>query len=265
MIRIRKPKRAPAVLRGKGASATAQLCGLYDASPTEYQDGKPFDWEKEKALYGHATVKRALRRAQHDKCCFCESKVTHIASGDVEHFRPKAGYRQRPRDPLTRPGYYWLTHAWENLFFCCELCNRRHKQNLFPLVNPAQRATSHHASVADEQPLFLDPGVDDPTQFITFRQHVACPINGNRRARTTIRALQLNRKELKEKRYEHLRLVTKLKQYCRELAASVNRGEREGLKSLARRRRQLKEAEALLARFTQDDGEYVAMIRALLG
>ena len=55
------------------------------------------------------SVKDALREAQHGKCAFCESKISHIAHGDVEHFRPKAGYRQNPEDPLVQPGYYWLS------------------------------------------------------------------------------------------------------------------------------------------------------------
>ena len=61
---------------------------------------------------------------------FCESKVSHIAYGDVEHFRPKAGYRQRPEDPLVQPGYYWLAYEWSNLLFCCQLCNQRFKATI---------------------------------------------------------------------------------------------------------------------------------------
>jgi hypothetical protein len=50
MIRIRKPKRAPALLRGKGVTATEELCALYDAAPAAYQAGKPFDWDKHKQV-----------------------------------------------------------------------------------------------------------------------------------------------------------------------------------------------------------------------
>ena len=61
-----------------------------------------------------------LLKAQHDKCCFCESKVTQVAYGDVEHYRPKAGYRQEHGAPLGRPGYYLLAYEWSNLMFCCQ-------------------------------------------------------------------------------------------------------------------------------------------------
>ena len=78
----------------------------------------------------------------------------HIAYGDVEHYRPKAGYRQDAEDPLGRPGYYWLAYEWSNLLFCCQICNQRFKRNLFPLVDPARRAETHHDDLSSEQPLF---------------------------------------------------------------------------------------------------------------
>jgi hypothetical protein len=42
---------------------------------------------------GHG-IKEALMTTHYGKCAFCESKVRAIAHGDVEHFRPKAGYEQ---------------------------------------------------------------------------------------------------------------------------------------------------------------------------
>lgn len=129
MIRIHKPGSAPRILAERGAELTAELCRKADA-------GERLDFERE--VYGAAEVKQALRIAQHDKCCFCEAKLGHTQFGDVEHFRPKAGSRQRPDDrPMA--GYYWLAYAWANLYLSCEVCNRRHKGGLFPLANPAQR------------------------------------------------------------------------------------------------------------------------------
>src|SRR4051812_33987010 len=116
MIRVRRPPAVPAVLRTRGVPAGQAFCSAYNANPADYQSGAekfPFDAE----IYGAEEVKTALRIAQHDKCCFCESKVPHISPGDIEHFRPKAAVRQRPDGPLLRPGYYWLTYEWTNLFF----------------------------------------------------------------------------------------------------------------------------------------------------
>ena len=143
MIRICKPTQPPAILKKRGYQETQGLCNIYDASPKEYHEGS-FTFEFDSGLYAAKSVKNALLRAQHGKCCFCESKVAHISYGDVEHYRPKAGYRQSPDDPLGRPGYYWLAYDWSNLLFCCQLCNQRFKRSLFPLADSVYRACTHH-------------------------------------------------------------------------------------------------------------------------
>src|SRR5437016_1604606 len=123
MIPIVKPA-APAVLVTRGPAATQQLCDAYQSAPADYQRGtKTFAFDA--SLYGAATVKDTLRIAQHKKCAFCESYFAHVGFGDVEHFRPKAGYKQRDSDELKRPGYYWLAYDWSNLFYSCQLCNQR--------------------------------------------------------------------------------------------------------------------------------------------
>ncbi len=75
------------------------------------------------SVYGHRAVRSALAACQFGKCCFCESKIQHVMSGEVEHFRPKGGVRQRRSDPLDRPGYYWLAYDWSNLLLSCQSCN----------------------------------------------------------------------------------------------------------------------------------------------
>ncbi len=102
VIRILKPAEPPAVLASKGKVETDKNCAAYEADPAVYDSGaETFNFDS--GIYGHESVKAALIQTQNKKCCFCESKITHIAYGDVEHFRPKAGYRQYPDDPLGRP------------------------------------------------------------------------------------------------------------------------------------------------------------------
>lgn len=84
----------------------------------------------------------------------CESKIGHIGYGDVEHFRPKAGWIQNI-EQLHEPGYYWLAYEWENLLLSGQRCNQHHKKNFFPLIKPSDRALSHHADASDEQPVFI--------------------------------------------------------------------------------------------------------------
>src|SRR5262249_19201025 len=145
------------------------------------------------AIYGHPSVKDALRKAQHDKCALCEAKITHVQYGDVEHFRPKAGYRQHPEDPLVRPGYYWLAYEWSNLLFCCQLCNQRFKGNHFPLADPARRARSHRDDITQEEPLLINPTTEDPADFLEFRENVIRAIDDNPRGNATIKVFGLDR------------------------------------------------------------------------
>ena len=245
MIRIQKPTDAPEVLRTQGARTRRTLCAAYSRDPQSHEAGtKSFEFDSD--IYGHATVKQALLKAQHDKCAFCESKVTHISYGDVEHFRPKAGWRQAEGDALGRPGYYWLAYEWGNLFLSCTLCNQRFKRNLFPLRTPAKRARSHKDDVTAEDPLLLDPVVDDPEAHISFRQEVPYAVGGSPRGDATIRILGLDRAQLAEHRRDRLGYVTALR-------ALIELGGPEAT-----------EAQVLLQRMQQDSAQYAAMTRAFL-
>lgn len=209
MIRITKPRRAPQVLTTKGSDKRDEYCREYAEHRDDYDRGeRTFKFKRD--IYSHEDVKGALIRAQHDKCCFCESKITHISYGDVEHFRPKKGFRQKRSDKLGRPGYYWLAYDWSDLFLSCELCNRRHKANLFPLANPDDRALCHTDDIANEKALFVNPSEDEPEKHISFQRELAVAVNRSRRGRTTINALQLNRPALQERRrdrYKTLRIL----------------------------------------------------------
>ena len=249
MIRVRKPSSPPPILAagGKGRRERRRLCCAYTRCPDAYRDGtKGFEFRR--SIYAHKTVKNALKRAQHGKCCFCESQITHIAHGDVEHFRPKAVYRQEPNGPLGRPGYYWLAYEWSNLFLACQLCNQRHKENLFPLRNPRKRALCHHDDVGQEQPLLINPAEVDPGEYILFRSEVPQGIDEDGIGEATIEALGLRRPELNERRWRRLKELKCLYETA-DLKPPV---------------RVSQVAWALLKRSVQDSAEYSAMARAAL-
>jgi len=245
VIRIRKPDAAPQVLRERGAALTAELCSKIDAGerPSFNRD-----------IYGAAEVKQALCAAQHDKCCFCESKLGHAQFGDVEHFRPKASAQQSRADEPTT-GYYWLAYSWKNLYLSCEVCNRRHKRAFFPLANPERRVSSHarSADLEAEQPLFVDPGSEDPAGFIEFRREYAAPVERSARGSATIEALELNRSALAQRRREHRQPLLAL---VILLAKTIRIG--------------LAEDDALtpalntIMTAAADSGEYASMTRSLL-
>lgn len=186
----------------KGA-APSSLCAV--DSPQLDQAGSPII---NRRVYASPEVKTALKFAQHNKCCFCESKITHICEGDVEHFRPKLAWRQAKGDALQYPGYYWLAYKWDNLFLSCDLCNRRFKENLFPLCNPRERAMSPQDSIASEQPLFICPTDADIEKHIAFKNESIVSVPGSLRGHATIQSLGLDRTDLEERRRD---LLFKLK------------------------------------------------------
>jgi uncharacterized protein (TIGR02646 family) len=252
VIRVKKPKRAPDILRTRGVKAARQLRKQYDAEPESHKG-----WSFDSGIYGEKSVKDALKEAQHDKCAFCESKVSHIAYGDVEHFRPKAGYRQGPEEPLVQPGYYWLAYVWTNLLFSCQLCNQRFKGNHFPLKDDTQRAKSHHDDVKNEQPLFIHPAIEDPSDFLKFDEHYLCAIDDNVRGKATIEALGLNRDKLVEKRGDALKKLKLLIKFRDHISSEIIK------KSTPELVHQLTEIDEHLSHCTSDSGEYAAMGRAV--
>lgn len=249
MTRIVRSYPEPEILLLKGQEKTTIDCGVYDANPTDFHSGQnSFDFDCD--IYGHETVKRKLIQMQHNKCCFCESKITHVSFGDVEHFRPKKGYMADEHSELKRPGYYWLAYKWENLLFCCELCNRRFKKNLFPLLNEAKRAHSHHDDYANEEPEFIDPSLVDPSIHISFREDVPYAIEGSEQGEKTIIALGLrDRPNLVPRRRERLDIFNSL----RDLISLLPEDFPEVIK-----------ARALIDQMSLESAEYAAMIRVAL-
>jgi uncharacterized protein (TIGR02646 family) len=72
-------------------------------------------------VYSDKSVRKLLAKMFHGKCAYCESKITAIYNGDIEHFRPKGEINEV--NP-TKPGYFWLASDWDNLLFACPFCNQ---------------------------------------------------------------------------------------------------------------------------------------------
>ena len=115
------------------------------------------------SVYSDKSVRVTLARMFFGKCAYCESRVTTIYSGDIEHFRPKGAFRNSNLTPIVKPGYYWLAADWDNLFFACPFCNQTHthkildggeireivmgKLNQFPLFQEANRLGKRHGRI----------------------------------------------------------------------------------------------------------------------
>jgi hypothetical protein len=197
MIRINKSNVAiPTILTTRGVQATNRNKHYYSKGKRKFTFSKN--------IYGHPSVKNLLINIQHDKCCFCERKVSAGEPGHVEHYRPKGGYKQSDTSALVKPGYYWLAYDFDNLYFSCYRCNATYKKNYFPLSDPGQRATCHTDLIANEDPLIINPA-DDPSIDLYFDREVIK--YKNPKGEETIKRTGLNRRYLLEERFEYLHLM----------------------------------------------------------
>lgn len=244
MIRIRKPLKAPHVLTTKGAAQTQKNCADYNSGSRKF--------EFKSHIYNAKSVKNALLKTQHKKCCYCESKFLPTSYGAVEHFRPKGAVRQKQGQSQQYPGYYWLAYDWDNLLVSCEQCNSSHKGNLFPLAIQKRRARSHHDDITKEQPLFIDPAREDPRRHIRFRGQTVYGIT--KRGRETIQGMGLGREDLEEARIEKLELLRTLHLFVKLKKDSAEPNDQNIVE----------EARKLLAEAVLPNAEYSAMAQDFL-
>lgn len=134
--------------------------------------------------YGQKDVKAALELMFNDKCAYCESEISSVTYGHIEHFRPKSKYPSR-------------TFTWKNLLLACARCNdAEHKGQLFPLA-------------AQGGPL-VNPCTEDPDSFIKFtydaKTRMARAEGKNGRGVKTVEIFGLNtRKHLVRRRSTMIR------------------------------------------------------------
>lgn len=164
MIRLNKTP-IPEILRARAAEwVNAIMTKLARGEePTKAEIGR----------YRHADVKSALVAETHGKCAYCESKLRHIAHGDIEHIVPKSRAPER-------------TFDWINLTLACDLCN--------------ENKGTHPGNHDD----FVDPYVVDPADHLAFVGPLVFPRPGSTAGFLTERLLELNRAELVERRKERL-------------------------------------------------------------
>ena len=207
MIHLDKPIKAPLGLLSRGNTATQTDCEAYIGNRAAYDSGK-LKFNIIGSIYGSAKVRNALKTLQHDKCCYCESKLSATSAGRIDHFRPKSAVRQDKRSKRLYPGYFWLAYRWSNLVLACERCNLK-KSDYFPLEEPGQRVRNHLESLDMETPLLLNPYVEtEPSLHLTFDGSACDP--RTERGRVTITVLGLNRPGLQEERQRVLDLLTSL-------------------------------------------------------
>lgn len=216
--------------------------------------------------------KPQLRTESDGKCAYCEGKASHVAHGDVEHFRPKSEY-------------WWLAYCYDNFLYSCQICNQTHKGSKFPrtgtrLLEPVIPASPTEAQLdalaatfgvdpldvpslaqfdalrAAERPGIPDPYIVDPERLFTWTAdevieevEIQARNNGSvakRAFRSVDECLGLNRFELKKWRYETYFSTMTFVETLREPAISA------GLRTRIENR---------LRRMMSVTGEFAGMVR----
>lgn len=133
--------------------------------------------EVKKEYYKAEDVREQLIKDQSYKCAYCESRISKEYN-DVEHYRPKVIY-------------WWLGHDWNNLLYSCPFCNRTCKKSEFPLLNENNRARTQ-SELENEEPLILNPIVDEIIDHIEFHRHII--VGKTEKGRKTIEIFRLNKR-----------------------------------------------------------------------
>ena len=196
----------------------------------------------------------------HMKCAYCEVSLARF-DWDVEHYRPKGRVRER-RD---HPGYYWLAYDWENLLPSCTYCNQNRKErptfedpvpgesggkhDQFPIADETKRAMSPGDDYSLEEPLLIDPSIEDPSDHLGyFPAGGMFALGASRKGETSIRIFRLNLRRIVNERRRDLAIVRQVMQMRNR---AVERGEAAAAA----------EAEDILSSLAADDRPFAGMVR----
>lgn len=176
--------------------------------------------------YQHKEVTTALNILYNKKCAYCESSSDHVATLQVEHYRPKAEIHkividekgnEKRKKIEEHKGYYWLGCEWSNLLLACQKCNGKSaKGNLFPIsgirvnwtipftdegIFDRTELIASNDPLIKEFPLLLNPEIDNPIFHINLTSHgFLIPNNDSLKGKESIKVYDLNRYSLYTRR-----------------------------------------------------------------
>lgn len=131
------------------------------------------------AHYREPEIKRVVREDSFDKCIYCESKISHVYHGDIEHIKPKSKYPSE-------------TFSWDNLGYVCAKCNGAKRDKY------------------DESLPYVNPYEDSPESFFLPLGGMIFARKNNDRGKITELDIELNRPELIERRRERMKVIRAL-------------------------------------------------------
>lgn len=221
-----------------------------------------------------SVTKDQLLLETHNKCAYCESDITTVSYGDVEHYRPKSIY-------------WWLAYVYDNYLASCAICNQRFKGAKFEFQGPSLSPPTVFTTSTDdelkslakilipdpldadavavfeemhrlENPLIPNPYIDDPEPMFVWEvfegarevevtPNVSFP-NSDQIVDACERIYGINRPQLKRRRFERFKFYDTFRKVLDDLPAGApSRTDVEGM----------------LVSLSKADSEYAAMIRFL--
>lgn len=225
--RLAEPAALSSIYRGK----TEQDRAIEKFEKLVDTGGDPLKFKFNYTAYSKQPLKNALTTLFHGKCAYCESRYAGSQPMDVEHWRPKGKVEVEGGE---LPGYYWLAATWSNLLPSCIDCNRSRRQydtfldkelllgkeTQFPVKDDnylvLQSTKPHELDDdnigGDEEPLLVNPCVDDPTEFFRYQDGLILPkqnLSGDRKAKAenSVTVYALNRSALVYDRLALVRLI----------------------------------------------------------
>lgn len=251
-------------------------------------------------VYADKAVRSMLLEMFHGKCAYCESKITAIYNGDIEHFRPKGAISGTV---TIKPGYYWLASDWDNLLFACPFCNQTNthifitdeegsteervmgKIDKFPLANESLRLNHAHGGLffdgvaaykqafAQEESvrLLLNPCIDDEVeQYFTYNEEGAIQVNAalpeleRAKAEASIETYALHRLALTMVRKEKLIEIRAQIRRVEEAIANYNRYSDSSYEERIRFDTILEREMRILKQYKSPSAEYAGMARFII-
>ena len=118
----------------KGNTKSKRLGVIANGYPTSNKQSSKKEKEKVKVydkIFKTKDILDSLDRIYHSKCVYCEEEIYRVNADNltdnsekkhsIDHYRPKSKYP-------------WLAFSWDNLLWCCDICNQN-KWNKFDIVN----------------------------------------------------------------------------------------------------------------------------------
>ncbi len=179
MIKVERATK-PAILKKNEEKWTTDIVNASD------------EHTKKKAIakYNKGTIKKALVSMFHGKCAYCESYISDVDYGDIEHFRPKSKFPE-------------LAVTWDNLLLACKRCN-----------GAEQKGDTWYDN--NEGGPLVNPCTDEPDDFFEFEYdeetHIAIVKPKNKRGEISEEVYGLNKDELLRSRNHYIRTLVVLSQ-----------------------------------------------------